>query len=879
MKIKLKKIKFNKKSLIILTIIIFSTALFLFSRTAVLAADGSGTGWVTWLVGGLAQGIASILGWILMKLLAVLIQVAQYNDFIRSAAIVNGWVIARDIANMFFVIILLIIAFATILRIENYSYKKWLPKLILMAILINFSKTICGLLIDLSQVVMLTFVNAFKDVAAGSVVDMLGITGWQSLNGIKEVGGWTVASAYVLSVIYLIVTLITITAMIGMLVMRIIMIWVYVVLSPFAYLLAAFPGGANYSSQWWSEFIKNLIVGPVLAFFIWLSFTSLVSFNDKGNDVVKGFNDSTKDITCQTGADGECKYGTSDLMIKFIIAIAMLLGGMKVASEIGGAAGAVAGKGLAKVSALGSGAVNKLGRGAEKFGSWAGMQLGDVRDMASEKLKFDLNLVAGERRRREQVAANRERRKTRIRDVTTTEAEKGKTYFGRKAALFSTGDIAWQNLMDKKFFQGGSPGVVKDNIDKIEAEETKKKKLNEEIADIDKQSNKVLTMSENDQIIQQLKDLNKGMQNLNFQKNAILNDPTYKDLKDKEKKFTLTDKEEQELAKVEGIIKKYDEKIDQQKAIKDGLTSTVSGAIIVKNEQEKKKVIATNDSLINKKRKEVGDADKEIAKFSDILRKNQLSEVQSARADISAKIEAEASKKIANFSNPDQLVGIYKEAEEQQDRGLMAACYKKLAKTGNYNDLHRELGIGTGYDGMVKMAERLQTHGGMTEQDSRGLIAEIGELAKSVNHFEAFGAMSMNKAGQWELTGKDEQEAAILAEKSKIQVQQFVRSANRLGTGAYRNGEPHDAQHWDLSRSSIALFASKDKSYSEDLSKTGNINLIQFIGANEKNLKALEAAGATEVAKVIRDVCKKAKSNVGAPDVSNPLATIKRTIT
>ena len=66
---------------------------------------------------------------------------------------------------MFFVVVLLIIALATILNQEKYSYKTWLPKLILMAVLINFSKMICGLIIDVAQVVMMTFVNAFKDVS------------------------------------------------------------------------------------------------------------------------------------------------------------------------------------------------------------------------------------------------------------------------------------------------------------------------------------------------------------------------------------------------------------------------------------------------------------------------------------------------------------------------------------------------------------------------------------------------------------------------------------------------------------------------------------------------------------------------------------------
>jgi hypothetical protein len=45
--------------------------------------------------------------------------------------------------------------------------------------------------------------------------------------------------------------------MLGMLVMRIVMIWIYVVLSPLAYLLASFPGGQQYSSRWWKDFTSN----------------------------------------------------------------------------------------------------------------------------------------------------------------------------------------------------------------------------------------------------------------------------------------------------------------------------------------------------------------------------------------------------------------------------------------------------------------------------------------------------------------------------------------------------------------------------------------------------------------------------------------------
>lgn len=351
---------FNKKnsSFLVLILVIFS---FIF------VANGASANWAQELVGGIANILVSILGWILAKLMGVLIYVAQYNDFINADAVVRGWIVARDVANMFFVIILLIIAFGTILQIESYNYKKWLPKLILMAILINFSKTICGLLIDASQVIMLTFVNAFSDIGPGALTKMLGVADWQSLKGVQEdIKNWEIVSAYVLAVIYALITLVVIAAMVGILVMRMIMIWVYVVLSPFAYLLAAFPGGASYSSQWWKEFTKNLIVGPVLAFFIWLSFASLGTpdntphfgeYEDKhGNDI------NCKDLDMADAEAREiCESSSSNVMIRFIIAIGMLLGGMKIAQEIGGAGGSIAGKAMGKIKGVGLAAAGGVG--------------------------------------------------------------------------------------------------------------------------------------------------------------------------------------------------------------------------------------------------------------------------------------------------------------------------------------------------------------------------------------------------------------------------------------------------------------------------------------------------------------------------------------
>lgn len=350
--------------------------------------------WAGEVVGGIIYVFIWTLGLVLILVMKGLLLIATYQSFITSGAVIEGWVVVRDLANMFFVVILLIIAFATILHFEDYNYKKWLPKLILMAVLINFSKTICGLLIDVAQIVMLTFVNAFKDVAGGNLVDMLGIKSIVTIaksdttTG-KSIGFWAIVGAYILGLIYMIVALVVITTMMMVLAMRIVMIWIYVVLSPLAYLLSAFPGGASYASDWWKEFIKNLVVGPVLAFFIWLSFAALQTgqYGDVSAVIGSGDTSTTEQENFANSISTPNKTGevistkpsmvteasTPGVLIKFIIGIGMLIGGLKISQQIGGAAGSVAGKGMSKLSSMGTATVGYMGRSAVRAGGNVGM--------------------------------------------------------------------------------------------------------------------------------------------------------------------------------------------------------------------------------------------------------------------------------------------------------------------------------------------------------------------------------------------------------------------------------------------------------------------------------------------------------------------------
>ncbi|MEK7173617.1 MAG: hypothetical protein AAB710_00885, partial [Patescibacteria group bacterium] len=107
---------------------------------------------LVWLVGYFAQ----------LFDLAIAIALAGFSD-LRFIEV--GWKIVRDVANLFFIFALLIIAIATILRLESYGWKQLLAKLIVVALLINFSMVIANVVIDASNLLALQFIEPIYPVS------------------------------------------------------------------------------------------------------------------------------------------------------------------------------------------------------------------------------------------------------------------------------------------------------------------------------------------------------------------------------------------------------------------------------------------------------------------------------------------------------------------------------------------------------------------------------------------------------------------------------------------------------------------------------------------------------------------------------------------
>jgi hypothetical protein len=333
----------NKRSILFL-VLFLAIGIFLAGNWVYADVGDAVATLLSWIV----QYIVQLVGGLITLILWVLVGVAQYNDFITAQPVVSGWAIVRDFCNMFFILLLLVVAFATILRVEGYDIKKMVPKLLVMAVLINFSKTICGLILDGANLVMNTFVSSFKDQLSQGFTQLLGINQILQVKTTSDsatLSGAAFGSAQTLIALFLavvvsLIALVVIIVITAVLVIRMVMIWIYIVLSPMAYFLSTIPGGKKYASQWWGDFTNYVIVGPILAFFIWLSLTSM---NVSSNIVTLASSQGAAPDSIKSA------FTTGDVIIRFIIGIGMLLEGLIISQKIAGVAGGVIKTGMDKI--------------------------------------------------------------------------------------------------------------------------------------------------------------------------------------------------------------------------------------------------------------------------------------------------------------------------------------------------------------------------------------------------------------------------------------------------------------------------------------------------------------------------------------------------
>ena len=236
------------------------------------------------------------IGWILCPVVNFLAKSMDYiykviADFLvvrtittdTSGSLYRMWAIIRDIANLCFVGVFLVIIYSQIsgLGYSNYNLKKMLPRLIIGAILVNTSFWISALAVDASNILGVSihdvFMTVMQNLNTNGNYDSVTVPDWQSitiiaLSGSAATAGLTifvlantVTGALALLIPALVGVLLAALVAFVVLAARQALIVCLVIISPLAFAAMLLPNTEKYFDKWRGALTTLLLLFPIFS--------------------------------------------------------------------------------------------------------------------------------------------------------------------------------------------------------------------------------------------------------------------------------------------------------------------------------------------------------------------------------------------------------------------------------------------------------------------------------------------------------------------------------------------------------------------------------------------------------------------------------------
>ena len=198
----------------------------------------------------------------------------------QNSGIYLAWVIMRNISNVAFIVAFLVIIYSqlTSVGISNYGVKKMIPRLVIAAVLVNLSFTICAILLDLSNIAGYAFQDAFMGIknTISTVGENTGV-GWtwsEVIMLILSNGAFAAGAAYTISLGSELLPL-ALSALVGiglvLLLVLLIMaarqalIVILIIISPLAFVCYLLPGTEKWFKKWKDLFLTMLVFFPAFS--------------------------------------------------------------------------------------------------------------------------------------------------------------------------------------------------------------------------------------------------------------------------------------------------------------------------------------------------------------------------------------------------------------------------------------------------------------------------------------------------------------------------------------------------------------------------------------------------------------------------------------
>ncbi|MDP3940957.1 MAG: hypothetical protein Q8Q49_01470 [bacterium] len=213
----------------------------------------------------------------------------------RSNPLIPFWITLRNIVYSLLILVVIVGAFVLIItRGRSVTLRKFIPRFLGIVILVTFSFAFVELLFQVVDVFQGFFIRPGG--VPISQKDLLYV-GWQyqPFVGLRAVGEQNVESATI-SLILVKMTSFTYYAMVTILLIRKIILWFFIMISPFFPLLLFFYPLRNTAKIWLGEFFRWLLYAPLFAIFL----AGLVSLWKAGIPLLFNFNDAGKGVIFPT---------------------------------------------------------------------------------------------------------------------------------------------------------------------------------------------------------------------------------------------------------------------------------------------------------------------------------------------------------------------------------------------------------------------------------------------------------------------------------------------------------------------------------------------------------------------------------------------------
>ena len=241
-----------------------------------ISCDVQGIGWIICpLANYLATGIDKM-----YSALQEFLKTQPLETTNQNSGIYLAWTIMRNISNVAFIIGFLIIIYSqtTSVGISNYGIKKLLPRLIIAAVLVNMSFTICAILLDLSNIAGYAFQDAFMGIknTISTIGENTGV-GWtwsEVITMILSNGALAIGAVYTVSLgvelIYLAMSALVGIGLVLILVLLIMaarqaLIIILIIISPLAFVCYLLPGTEKWFKKWRDTFVTMLVFFPAFS--------------------------------------------------------------------------------------------------------------------------------------------------------------------------------------------------------------------------------------------------------------------------------------------------------------------------------------------------------------------------------------------------------------------------------------------------------------------------------------------------------------------------------------------------------------------------------------------------------------------------------------